>query len=171
MTMQRNRADERIARRELKSDGQRERKNNLQSNCVMPHGSKGLQRDTFSFHKSFSRVPSPPSSHSFTSAARLSFPRVLLLQRNEMKSRHGGTQSDPLGHQKPAALEIEHVGEMCLRRNRLALWEKNVTFRTEWRRNPPSLGMFFSWCFHSFQKAANGHFTSHSDRQEPTCCF
>lgn len=34
--------------------------NNLKSNCVMPQGSKGVERDTFSFYTVFSTVPFPP---------------------------------------------------------------------------------------------------------------
>lgn len=36
--------------------GRRRAKNNLKSNCVMPHGCKGVQRDIFSFLMSFSTV-------------------------------------------------------------------------------------------------------------------
>lgn len=36
-----------------------EEKNNLKSNCVMPHGSKGLQRDIFFFPHVVQRSPFP----------------------------------------------------------------------------------------------------------------
>lgn len=95
-------------------------KNNLKSNCVMPHGSKGVQRDAFSFYTLFSTVFSPTQSHSFPTGPRLLFYSFIYLfchiiwmhcWRRDMKGeRYKKTSPNPLKcEQKHVAVTFEDV--------------------------------------------------------------